>query len=381
MKVLRWDLPAWGFFVSSSVAFALIATIPLMGMVQIPRTPFFIAMICGVFGMVVLAYLTKVLTGTEVYIFHHYFVTVVSMAAAALWLIGEPVLRNLDVVIIAVGVTYACGRVACLRGGCCYGRPFVWGFCYPAEYLDHGFPPGLIGVKLFPSQLLESLWMWATTAIACALLLRGAQPGSAFAWFVVLYSVGRFFSDFYRLKAGVCVRGLSEAQIASIVMTCVVFGGEQVALLPAQPIHGVMALLLLIVGIPRLLNKSDHELLFKTDHVIEIANAVKSANNNRIACSRQTSGFEPATMSVERTSLGLLISAGTISTKDGLLIHYCFSREATLRDSTAQALARLISLIDGRSGKGSFIKGSGAFHVVLGGSEHRKFWNATSARR
>ncbi len=253
VKVLGWDLPAWGFFFSLSVVLALVATIPLLGAVQIPRIPFFIAMICGIFGMVVLAMLTKVITGTEVYNFHHYFIVVMAVAASALWLMGQPVLRNLDVVVIAVGVTYACGRVACLRGGCCYGRPFRWGFCYPPEYLAHGFPPGLVGVKLFPSQALESIWMLATTAIAVTFLLRGAQPGTAFAWFVVLYSAGRFFSDFYRLEAGFCVRGLSEAQIASIVMTCVVFAAEQMALLPSQPIHGAVALLLIIVGITRLL--------------------------------------------------------------------------------------------------------------------------------
>src|SRR5688500_1482261 len=115
MSVLRWDLPSWGFFFSLSVGLALIATIPLMGMAQITRIPFFIAMICGISGMVVLALLTKVITGTEVYNFHHYLLVVLSVAAVTLWLMGEPVLRNLDVVVIAVGVTYACGRFACLR--------------------------------------------------------------------------------------------------------------------------------------------------------------------------------------------------------------------------------------------------------------------------
>lgn len=370
MKVLRWDLPAWGFFFSLSVVLALLTTIPLLGTVQLPTIPFYIAMLCGIFGMIILALLTKMITGAEVYNFHHYLLVVISTAAATFWLMGQPVLRNLDVVMIAVGVTYACGRFACLRGGCCYGRPFSWGFCYPAAYLDHGFPPGLIGVKLFPSQLLESLWMWTTTAIAVALLLLSAEPGSAFTWFVVLYSAGRFFSDFYRLEAGFCVRGLSEAQIASIVMTCAVFGGEQIGLLPAQAIHGVIALLLLIVGIPRLLHKSDHELLFTTDHVIEIANAVKSAHNNRVAFSQQSSGFEPRNPSVERTSLGLLISAGTICTAGGSLIHYCLSREGTLRDSTAKALANLISTLHGRPGKERLIKRPGAFHIIIGRSSN-----------
>ena len=320
--------------------------------------------------MIILAWLTKAITGAEVYNFHHYLFVVISTAAAILWLMGQPVLRNLDVVIIAVGVTYACGRFACLRGGCCYGRPFAWGFCYPATYLEQGLPPGLIGVKLFPSQLLESLWMWATTAIATALLLRSSQPGFAFTWFVVLYAAGRFFSDFYRLEAGCCVRGLSEAQIASIVMTCAVFAAEQIGLLPAEPIHGVMALLLLVVGIPRLLQKSDHESLFTTDHVIEIANAVKSAHNNGVAISQQSSGFEPRKPSVERTSLGLLISAGTICTAGGSLIHYCLSREGTLRDSTAKTLAHLISTLHGRPGKERLIKRPGAFHIIIGRSSN-----------
>jgi hypothetical protein len=371
LKVLGIDLPAWGFFFSLSTVFGVVATIPLTGVVGIPRAPFFIASISGIFGMVVLAFLTKVITGTEVYNFHHYLIVIVSMAAAALWLMGEPVLRNLDVVVIGVGVTYACGRVACLRGGCCYGRPHLWGFCYPIDYLNHGFPPGLVGVKLFPSQIVESLWMWATTASAVTFLLRSAQPGSAFAWFIVLYSVGRFFSDFYRLEAGFCIRGLSEAQIASIGMTCVVFGAEQMAWLPAQPIHGGAALLLIIVGIPRLLIKSDYKQLFTTEHVIEIADAVKRADNNRTAFSPQTSGFDSRDLSVQRTSLGLLISAGTICTSTGSsLIHYCVSREGTLRDSTAQGLAKLISVIHGRPGEGSLIKGDGAFHIIISGSSH-----------
>ncbi len=370
MRVLRWDLPAWGFFFSLSVVVALLTTIPLLGMVHIPRIPFFIAMFCGIFGMIILALLTKVITGAEFYNFHHYLLVLMSTAAATLWVMGQPVLRNLDVVIIAVGVTYACGRFACLRGGCCYGRPCAWGFCYPAAYLDHGFPPGLIGVKLFPSQLLESLWMWTTTAVAGALLLASKQPGSAFTWFVVLYSVGRFFSDFYRLEAGFCVRGLSEAQIASIVMTCAVFGGELIGLLPDQTIHGVMALLLLAVGIPGLLQKSDHELLFTTDHVIEIANVVKGAHNDRVKSSQNSFVFGPRNVSVERTSLGLLISAGTIFTAGGSLIHYCLSREGTLRDATAKALADLISTLHGRPGKGRLIKRPGAFHIIIGGSSN-----------
>lgn len=387
-KALGWDLPAWGFFFSISVVLGLISTIPLTGMVHIPTIPFLLAMSCAVLGMIFLALMTTVITGAEVYNFHHYFVMVVSAAALTLWLMGQPVLRGLDVVVVAVGVTYAIGRFACLRGGCCYGKPHAWGVCYPAEYLQHGFPPGLLGVKLFPSQIVESLCMLITTAVAVALLLRNAQPGSAFAWFIVLYSIGRFFSDFYRLEAGFCVRGLSEAQIAAIVMTSVVVGLEQLGLLPFHSLHAAAALLLVVIGLARVLSTSGDKLLFTSDHVVEIANAVKRAETRGMTVRREGTaedgvdqgtklvndngnGFKKGVskldvVNVERTSLGLLISAGQISTDGRSLAHYCISREGTLTDSTARSLAKLISHICGCPGEESLIKRAEVFHVVIG---------------
>ena len=367
VKIFGKERPAWGLFFSASVLVAVASIIPLAILAKLPVAPLLIASTCGVASLFVLAFATKIVMGHEVYNFHHYLFVVMLFTAVALSLLAQPVLRNLDVIILAVGVGYGCGRYACLRGGCCYGRPFNWGVCYPSEYVQHGFPIGLVGVTLFPSQFVESLWMLLSLTVGISYLR--SEPGAALAWFIVLYSVGRFFSDFYRLEAGFCVRGLSEAQIASIVMTCAVFGAEQMAWLPAQSIHGAAALLLIIVGIPRLLSKSDHKQLFTTDHVIEIANAVKRADNQRTFFRPQTSGFDSRDLPVQRTSLGLLISAGTIfTTTGGSLIHYCISREGTLRDSTAQGLAKLISVIHGRRGKGTLIKGEGAFHIIIGGS-------------
>jgi hypothetical protein len=379
VNVFGKELPAWGLFFSASVVIAVGSVIPLAIIARLPIAPLLIASTCGVASLFVLAFATKIVTGDEVYNFHHYLFIVMLFTGVALSLLGQPVLRNLDVIILGIGVSYGCGRYACLRGGCCYGRPFNWGVCYPSEYVQHGFPMGLVGVKLFPSQFVESLWMWLS--ITVGIICLRSEPGAALAWFIVLYSVGRFFSDFYRLEAGFCVRGLSEAQIASIVMTCVVFGAEQMTWLPAQPIHGAAVLLLIIIGIPRLLSKSDYKQLFTTYHVIEIANAVKRADNNRTTFTQQTSGFDARDLPVQRTSLGLLISAGTIcTTTSGSLIHYCISREGTLRDSTAQGLAKLISIIHGRPGAGSLIKRDRAFHIIISGSSETRQQNKLQAR-
>ena len=364
VKVLGFDVPAWGFFFSLSLLMGVATTVALTGVARLPKAPMIVASICGVVAMVVLAFVTKIVTGYEVYNFHHYLIAAIFATALALWLMGQPLPANLDVVVLGIGVGYACGRVACLRGGCCYGRPCRVGFSYSREYAGYGFPVGLVGVKLFPSQFVESLWMMLTVAFGIACLARGAQPGSTFAWFIVLYSVGRFFSEFYRLGAGFCVAGLSEPQIASLLMTSIVFGVEQMSLLPAQPVHAIAALLLVVVAVARVLSKSESKLLFTGDHVVEIANAVRRADrNSRSFC--PTSGLESRNLPVQRTSLGLLISAGTISTERGALTHYSVSREEAMRDSTAQALAKLISLICGSRGEEKLIKGVGAFHIVI----------------
>jgi hypothetical protein len=370
VKVLGFDLPAWGFLFSLSLLMGVTTTVALTGLAGLPKLPIIVASICGVMAMAALAFTTRVVTGYEVYNFHHYLIATMSATGVALWIMGQPLLANLDVVVLGIGVGYACGRVACLRGGCCYGRPFNRGVSYPAEYCDYGFPAGLVGVKLFPSPFIESLWMLLTVAFGIACLARGTPPGSTLVWFIILYSVGRFFSDFYRLEAGFCVAGLSEAQIASVLMVCIVFALEQVGLLPAQPVHGFAALILVIVGVVRVLSKSDTKLLFTPDHVVEIANAVRRANNNRAKFSEQKSGDGPVDLPVERTSLGLLISSGIICTERGSLTHYCFSREGAMRDSTAQALAELISRICGSHAK-TLVKGVGGFHIIMGGSEER----------
>lgn len=363
VKVLGFDFPAWGFFFSLSLLIGVAATVALTDLAGLPKLPIVVASICGVLAMVALAFTTKIVTGYEVYNFHHYLIAATSATALALWIMGQPLLAHLDLVVLGIGAGYACGRVACLRGGCCYGRPCKRGISYSAEYTDYGFPAGLVGVKLFPSQFIESLWMLLTVAFGIACLALGTQPGSTLVWFIVLYSAGRFFSDFYRLEAGVCVAGLSEAQIASVLMTCIVFGLEQAGVLPAQPVHGFAALLLVVVGVARVLSKSDAKLLFKPDHVVEIADAVRRANNNR----SEFSG--PVDLPVERTSLGLQISSGIIRTERGSLIHYCFSREGTMRDSTAQALATLISRVSG-SRAHTLVKGVGGFHIIMGATEN-----------
>lgn len=69
-----------------------------------------------------------------------------------------------DTVAPSLGAGQAIGRVACLIAGCCYGMEMhgPWSIAFPPS--DHSsVPPGLWGVPLLPTQVLqiaEGLFLW-----------------------------------------------------------------------------------------------------------------------------------------------------------------------------------------------------------------------------
>src|SRR5712692_6791297 len=77
---------------------------------------------------------TKILTGEEQIIYYHHEIAVMAMIALFLRLTHQPVLHYLDVAILGIGLSLACGRVGCLMVGCCHGRPDSRGVRYG---LDH----------------------------------------------------------------------------------------------------------------------------------------------------------------------------------------------------------------------------------------------------
>src|SRR5439155_22019386 len=90
---------------------------------------------------------------------YHHEIDVMINAALLLWLLGQPLLPYLDLTILGIGMFLACGRVGCLMVGCCHGRPHSWGVRYKQEHADAGFAPYYVGVRLFPIQAVESLWV------------------------------------------------------------------------------------------------------------------------------------------------------------------------------------------------------------------------------
>lgn len=176
------------------------------------------------FGLVMA---TKIITGEERIIYYHHEIAVMMMAALFLWLTHQPMLPYLDITILGIGTFLFCGRIGCLMVGCCHGRPCRWGVCYRMEHAEAGFTPYLVGVRLFPIQAVESLWVFCIVVTGITFILRGWPPGTALAWYVIAYDTGRFCFEFLRGDADrPYLLGFSQPQWISVVLMCFLVWAE-----------------------------------------------------------------------------------------------------------------------------------------------------------
>ncbi len=317
-------------------------------------------------GCLALALFAKVITGEERYTFYHYQLFVIGAAALLLWALGQPILTYLDLVVLALGTTLASGRAGCLVAGCCHGRPHPWGICYREAHAYAGFTPCYVGVRLFPAQALELLWVAGVVVAGAVLVLTGHPPGTALAWYVVGYAGGRFFLEFIRGDAGRPYRwGFSEAQWTSLLLAGVVVGAALFGVLPLRAAHvgaaAVVSCMLAAMVLSALVRQADGHGLFWAGHLQEVAEAVHriSAQTKRRHPTRQ--------IRVMRTSLGVLLSGEHIERASEFDFHYTLSREmGTMNAETAQSLARLILRVKHTSGSSKLIDGQrGVFHVLV----------------
>lgn len=110
-----------------------------------------------------------------------------------------PMLKVFDVFAPAVVLGQSVGRVGCFAAGCDYGKPTkTWLGVIFTNPVSHDLTGVPLGVRLYPTQVLESL---ATLAIFLVLIWRyrhKTQDGQIFILYLTLYGVARFFLEFLR---------------------------------------------------------------------------------------------------------------------------------------------------------------------------------------
>ncbi len=265
--------------------------------------------LAGMATFLALAMATKILTGEEILIYYHHEIAILAVSGLLAWLLGQPVLPYLDVTILGIGQFLVCGRVGCLMAGCCHGRPHRWGVRYRPEHAEWGFTPYYVGIRLFPIQIVESLWVAMIVVVGGFLLLSGSPPGTALAWYVIAYDVGRFGFEFVR---GDPTRpyygGFSEAQWISLMLMCVVVWAGLKGVLVFHGWHAAatlgLVLTMAVVMLHQRFGQSRWHRLLRPDHVAELAGIVEIVSTRIVGKSPR---FQDVTAHMFTTSLNYQI--------------------------------------------------------------------------
>ena len=335
---------------------------------------FMVVALAAVATFLALAMSIKIITGYEKITCYHHEIVVLIVAAALLRFLQQPVLAYLDVTVLGIGLFQACGRVGCLMVGCCHGRPHSFGVCYKQEHRAAGFTPYYVGVRLFPVQALESLWLLCVVSAGVALVWRGSAPeGTALSWFVIAYALGRFVFEFMRGDAERSfLYGFSEAQWTSLFLVYATLCAGLAGLLTFQKWHfGAalsLSLMMIAIALGRQWRKTNRHKLLHPRHVREVAEAIKQptllANSDESDHTRSPRAAEIHTAS---TSLGIRISASETESSVGSVRHYAFScTNSRMNEETAEILAGLILKLKHLDGQPRLVKGNqDVFHLLV----------------
>jgi hypothetical protein len=289
-----------------------------------------------------LALTTKVVTGRETLIYYHHEIAVLLAAAAAAAALQAPVLRQLDATALGLGAFLACGRVGCLRAGCCHGRPARRrGIRYGRAYVAEGFPAHLVGVALVPVQLIEAAAVAGLVVAGSVAVAAGAAPGTGLVLYVTGYALLRFGLEWLRGDEGRReAAGLSEAQWTSLTLLAVV---AALGLLGAVPGGGIAELagLAACLGVAAIRRPAG---MSSPAHVREIAEALGHGG-------------------VATTSRGLRLSGG----ETGGVAHYTLSH---VPPEAAVSAAEVVRRLRHPGAPSRLLPGpASVLHVVIGADE------------
>jgi Fe-S-cluster containining protein len=367
------SFPAFQVCGCAGLVFAVILTMGLVVFVGLSVWVMAAITVAAVVTFLGLVMATKIITGKEQLICYHHEIAVMAATALLLRLLHQPVLPYLDVTILGVGTFLAFGRVGCLMVGCCHGRPHKWGVRYREGHVFAGFTPHFVGVRLFPIQAVESLWVLGTVVAGCIFVLKGSPEGTAFAWYIIIYSAGRFCFEFLRGDSARSYHwGFSEAQWFSLLLMSAVVGLELSGALPFYQWHLALTGGFLITSLGIVLKRNlqdsyDYRLLLP-QHVKEVVAAHEQVCHLSAASqTKATNDGQRPGIPLVCTSLGLRLSLGGLGNGADKVIHYALSfQNRTMTEKTARKLADLILKLKYPDGCGKLLKGDHAvFHLLV----------------
>lgn len=125
-------------------------------------------------------------------------------------------LRYIDVMVAAVAINQAFGRIGCFLAGCCYGRE-------TDSWIGVIFPEGCMapaGVKLIPTQLISAAADLLMFIVLFAIINnRKYKKGIPVSVYLIGYAIGRSVIECFRSDERGAVGALSTSQFISM-FTC-----------------------------------------------------------------------------------------------------------------------------------------------------------------
>jgi phosphatidylglycerol:prolipoprotein diacylglycerol transferase len=110
-----------------------------------------------------------------------------------------PTWKAADIIGPALALGHGFGRIGCFAAGCCFGRQcdMPWGIEFHSEYAHKltGIP---LNTPIHPTQLYESALNFLNFVILFAILRGKKFDGQVFAFYIMNYSIIRYFVEFYR---------------------------------------------------------------------------------------------------------------------------------------------------------------------------------------
>jgi len=116
-------------------------------------------------------------------------------------------LKTLDLLAPFIALGQGIGRIGCFLNGCCYGKASAFGIYSP-----------VFGQVLIPTQLYSSLLMLLIFFILRFMQDRKHLPGQILYSYFFLYSIKRFFIEFFRNDSPRIFYGLTLFQLLSLAM-------------------------------------------------------------------------------------------------------------------------------------------------------------------
>jgi phosphatidylglycerol:prolipoprotein diacylglycerol transferase len=120
----------------------------------------------------------------------------------ALWYFRRkkiPTWPTADLIAPALALGHGFGRIGCFSAGCCYGSEcsLPW-----ATVFNNAYASELTGVRLHtplhPVQLYEAVLNFINFGVLFVILKKKKFDGQVFAFYIVNYSVIRFFTEYFR---------------------------------------------------------------------------------------------------------------------------------------------------------------------------------------